>query len=119
MVKKTCENCEGECCKYVAVEIDTPETLKDFEDIKWFVMHKNVNVFIDEDDVWHVEFLTPCEFLDKNGRCSIYEKRPQICRDYDQEECPFHNSYKEKHTFKSLEDIEKYIKKNFKDENKS
>jgi uncharacterized protein len=113
MEEKNCENCGGLCCKYVAIEIDTPETIKDFEDIKWYVVHKNVNVYVDEDDVWHIEFLTPCEFLGEKGECKIYSKRPKICREYSHEECLFHNDYQEKYHFKTIQDIEKYVREVF------
>lgn len=107
----SCENCDGKCCKYVAMEIDTPEDISDFEDIKWYVCHKNINVFVDEDHVWHVEFLTQCEHLGENNECLIYEKRPSICREHSHEECLFHNNdYKEIYSFSCIEDVEKYIK---------
>lgn len=109
----TCEGCNGKCCKSVAIEIDTPQSIEEFEDIKWYVVHKNVNVYVNEDYEWYVEFLTPCEFLDDGGKCIIYNKRPQICRNYSQEECLHHNSYDEKYTFKKLEDIEKYLEEVF------
>jgi uncharacterized protein len=114
MSKKTCENCNGDCCKYVAIEIDTPEIEEDFENIKWYVCHKNVNVYIDGEDVWHIEFITPCEFLGEKNKCGIYEKRPKICREYDCDECTFHNNYEEKHIFKTLKDVEDYINEKFK-----
>ena len=108
-----CEKCDARCCKYVAVEIDKPETKEDFEDIKWFVCHKNVNVFVDEDDEWYVEFLSPCEFLGEDNLCTNYENRPKICRRYSQDECTFYNDYKEKYTFTCLKEIEDYIKEKF------
>ncbi len=111
---KSCEGCKAECCRYVAMEIDTPESLEDFEDIKWYVLHKNVNVYVDEDYVWHIEFITPCEFLGDDNKCLIYDKRPKICREYDQEECTFHNEYSERYSFKTIEDVEKYIEEVFK-----
>ena len=114
MDSNTCEKCEGKCCKYVILEIDTPETKKDFEDVKWFVCHKNVNVFVDDEDNWNLEFLTPCEFLGKKNKCGIYERRPKICRKYDTEECLFHNgNYKQKYTFEKIEDVEKYVEEVF------
>ena len=109
MNKKNCLNCDAKCCKYIAIEIDVPEDLEDFENIRWYVVHKNINVYVDEDYKWHVEFLTPCEALGEKNLCQIYEKRPEICRDYDQEECTFHNDYEEKFTFKTIEDVDKYI----------
>lgn len=109
-----CEKCDGKCCKYVILEIDTPETKKDFEDIKWFVCHKNVNVFVDDEDNWNLEFLTPCEFLGEKNECKIYEGRPKICRRYDTKECLFHNKgYSQKYTFEKIEDVEKYVKEIF------
>lgn len=111
MSDKTCEKCNGKCCKYVAIEIDTPETKEDFENIRWYVAHKNIQVYVDEDDKWHIEFSTPCEFLGEDNICQIYDKRPEICREYNQDECLFHNEYEEKHTFRNLEEIDKYIKK--------
>ena len=113
MEKNTCENCKGNCCKYVAIEIDTPETKEDFEDIKWYVVHKNVQVYVDEENIWHIEFLTPCEHLGEKNKCKIYNKRPTICREYNHDECTFHNEYEEKHSFKTIEDVEEYVKENF------
>jgi Fe-S-cluster containining protein len=112
-MKKNCSNCEGKCCKYVVVEIDKPTNLDYFEAIKWFVCHKNINVFVSEGK-WYIEFLTPCEFLDKNNLCKIYDKRPQICRDYHVDECTFYNDYKEKYTFTNLKEIEDYIENVYK-----
>lgn len=110
---KSCEGCEANCCKYVAIEIDKPETKEDFEDIRWYVCHKNVNVYVDEEDEWHIEFITPCEFLGEDNKCTIYGKRPKICREYDHDECTFHNDYEEQLSFKTLEDIDGYIKEKF------
>jgi uncharacterized protein len=112
--EKNCDGCAGMCCKYVAIEIDAPEDLNDFENIKWYVCHKNINVFISEDNEWFVEFLTPCKFLNENGFCNNYDNRPLICREYSQENCLFYNKdYSEKYTFKKIEDVEEYIKEVF------
>jgi|TARA_Y100000310_G_scaffold149697_1_gene149033 hypothetical protein len=111
---KTCKGCKGDCCRYIAMEIDTPKTKEDFEDLRWYVTHKNVNVYVEEDNMWNVEFITPCEFLDEDNQCTIYENRPEICKEYDHDECLFHNEYDEKHTFKTLKEIDEYIKKKFK-----
>lgn len=118
---KTCKGCPGSCCKYIVIELDTPRSKKDFEEIRWFVTHKNVLVYVEEDGTWNVEFTTPCEFLGKNNLCTIYEKRPEICKKYDHEECTFHNKHIEKHLFRTLGEIDKFIKKRFskKNENKN
>jgi len=113
MKKEICKNC-GKCCCYVATEIDVPEEREDFENIKWYVCHKNVKVFVDEEGNWYLEFLTPCEFLGDNNKCDVYERRPKICQKYDADTCLFNNEgYGEKYSFESLEDVEKYIKEIF------
>lgn len=104
-----CEGCSL-CCRYVALEIDKPTTKSDMDQIRWYLIHKNVWVFVDNDNTWNIQFNTPCEKLDKH-LCSIYETRPQICRDYSTENCerygegdPF------KLLFKTEEDLLKWLK---------
>jgi uncharacterized protein len=79
---KLCQQCKGQCCKHVALEIDKPTCKKDYDNIRWYLMHKNVEVFIDNDGGWNIKFSSHCEHLEKNGQCGIYETRPKICRDY-------------------------------------
>jgi Fe-S-cluster containining protein len=81
-----CVGCSN-CCEYLALEIDNPKTLKDFDNILWYVLHKNVWVYVDEEKQWHVQFNTPCEKL-QNARCGYYPNRPMICRDYKPQDCP-------------------------------
>ncbi len=57
----TCDNCpDSTCCRDVTVEIDEPETLEEWDEIRWMVAHKNVAVYKDNEDDWVVEFNTPC-----------------------------------------------------------
>jgi len=109
----TCQECDGKCCKYIVIEIDIPETEKDFEEIKWFVCHRNVFVYIDEDGSWNVEFVTPCRYLNKEHKCEIYGDRPDTCKEYSQDSCPFHNIYKEIQRFEKPEDVDEYVEKVF------
>jgi len=119
---KTCANCDVACCKYVALEIDCPEDLVDFANIKWYVLHKSAKVFVDEAHEWHIEFTTPCQYLRKDNKCEIHEesngnseiKRPNICRDFSSDVCPFHNEYKELFCFETIKDVEKYVEEVFK-----
>lgn len=118
---KSCSKCDAACCKYVAMEIDCPEDLDDFENIKWYVAHENIRVFVEEDDSWNIEFITKCKYLRDDNLCSIHEEfvkdpsvsRPKICKEFGVDECPFHNDYEEKYTFTSIEEVEKYVKNIF------
>ncbi|CAK0738914.1 conserved hypothetical protein [Gammaproteobacteria bacterium] len=80
-----CHDC-AKCCMHINHEVDAPENDEDCDYIIWFLLHENVSIWIDDDNVWFVEFRTPCKAL-KDGLCSIYEKRPQVCREYLQDSC--------------------------------
>jgi len=103
-----CSGCSN-CCEYIALEIDTPTTVNDFDQIRWFLIHKDVWIYIDEENEWHIQFNTPCEKLE-NRRCSIYEERPFICRDYKADECArYGDGEMEKFLFKSGDDLMQHL----------
>jgi Fe-S-cluster containining protein len=81
-----CFEC-AKCCTYVAVEIDTPTTAKEYDQVVWYLYHQHVEVFVDWDDAWHVLFRTRCEQLTPAGLCGVYAQRPAICKDFDWREC--------------------------------
>jgi Fe-S-cluster containining protein len=81
-----CFEC-AKCCSYVAVEIDSPTTNAEYDQIVWYLYHENVEVFVDWEDAWHVLFRTRCEKLTSAGMCGVYERRPAICKDFDWRAC--------------------------------
>ena len=106
-----CQACGAKCCQYVAIEIDEPESKNDYNDIRWYLCHKNVWVFIDHDDSWYVQFNTPCEFLKKDYTCGIYDVRPYICRQHDPSDCEALDDVEcQKFMLKSVEDLDMYLK---------
>jgi len=113
-----CENCSL-CCRYVALEIDAPEDQEDFDQIKWFLLHKDVWVFIDHDDSWNIQFNTPCEKLEGH-LCGIHPKklgieadlRPHICHKHETNSCEKYgegNSFVE--LWRTIEEFEGWLKK--------
>ncbi|MCK5114427.1 MAG: YkgJ family cysteine cluster protein [Phycisphaerae bacterium] len=82
-----CGNCKALCCQYFCFEIDEPDEYDEFEDIRWYLCHEGVSVHIDEDDDWYIQIENKCQMLDENHRCTIYENRPLICRNYDYDGC--------------------------------
>jgi len=92
--KLTCEGCGGKCCAYAAVEFHAPKSLQDFEELVYYLYHENVKVSAassdDGDRRWYLEFPARCRYLDADGRCLIYEHRPQVCRDHEIESCEHH-----------------------------
>jgi hypothetical protein len=57
-----CYGCAA-CCRYVAVEFDPPTVPRDYDQIHWYLTHRDVSVYIDWEGDWYVEFKTLCEHL--------------------------------------------------------
>lgn len=76
-----CHLCNASCCRYFALQLDTPEDPQDYDHIRWYLMHEGVAVWVDDGD-WYLEIRTPCRHLQPDNTCGIYLTRPQICRDY-------------------------------------
>lgn len=108
--KNLCENCD-DCCRYIATEINKPRSKQDYQNIIWYLLHENVGVYIDWDNDWYLEFLTPCRAL-HNKLCAVYNDRPQMCREYKQTDCTHYNKTKpEKIYFHNDAEFKKYLKK--------
>jgi Fe-S-cluster containining protein len=84
-----CEHCTGLCCRYIALPIDKPESKKDFDDVRWYLLHGGVTIFV-EDGEWYINIETTCRHLQPDNRCGIYETRPKVCRDYSTDNCEYH-----------------------------
>lgn len=89
-----CTACGGSCCNYVAIEIDRPTTKTACDNIRWYLMHRDVHVYADHDNCWHIEFRTPCTRQLADGRCGNYGDRPRICRSYGtaEGECEYYDT---------------------------
>lgn len=111
-----CAHCPGSrCCTYVTQAIDTPRAMADFDILLWQLAHEKVEVYQDEDG-WYLTFLTPCRFLEADGRCGIYATRPRICRDHDNDWCEFDADPADdfKQYFRNYEELDAYCRKRFK-----
>jgi Fe-S-cluster containining protein len=98
----TCEGCPAHCCRYISVEIDRPDTKWQYDQIRWMLVHQNISVYVDHDGDWFVEFKTRCRELGEDNLCRSYERRPDLCRKYEAEECPVWNpGSPHKHEFKT------------------
>jgi len=106
-----CRECGAKCCKYFCFEIDKPETYEEFEDVRWYLCHKDVSIHIDEGD-WYMFVANRCRFLRPNHLCAIYDDRPLICRDYTQDNCDhIPGEYDYDKLFETPEQLEAYARK--------
>ena len=83
-----CEYCTAKCCRYFALPIETPTDLDDFNNIRWYMLHGRINVFVEDGD-WYLLVLGDCQHLLPDNRCGIYEDRPTVCRTYTTDDCEF------------------------------
>jgi len=98
------------CCRYVALPIETPENRQDYDDIRWYLLHGGISVFI-EDDAWFINIQTNCRHLLPDQRCGIYHTRPKICRDYTTDNCDYHSGdYGWEAHFTAPEHLEEYYR---------
>ena len=87
--EEKCGFCPGrKCCTYVTESLATPRSKSDFDHLLWQVSHEGVAVYKDEDG-WFLLVEGRCSHLQPDGRCGIYERRPQVCRDYSNDYCEF------------------------------
>lgn len=84
--KDLCAGCSL-CCESVTIELDPPEDYEDLDNMVWYVLHKDVLVYVDDEGDWYVSFKTKCDALQADKLCGLYEERPNVCRTYTQEGC--------------------------------
>jgi uncharacterized protein len=111
-----CSFCTGtKCCQYITQQIDTPRKKSEFQVMLWQVSHKFVEFYKDSDG-WFLMVITPCEHLDEQGGCGIYDSRPEICRDHSNDYCEYDSPAEEgfEYYFRNYEELLAYCRKRFK-----
>lgn len=105
-----CSRCTALCCSYVSTEIDAPTTKRDFDILRWYLMHPGVRVYCEGDsNSWFLQFMTRCRNLGADQRCTIYAERPQICRDLQATECEFALGPGDRWLFTNLEEFDRWM----------
>ena len=102
-----CDFCTAKCCRYFALPIDEPSGRKDFDFMRWYLLHDRASIFVDS-DVWYLLVHTTCKHLQDDHRCGIYETRPQICREYTTDDCEFEDDWCYEKYFETPEQIDEY-----------
>ncbi len=102
-----CDYCSAKCCHYFALPIDEPVCRKDYDFMRWYLLHDRASIFVDN-DVWYLLVHTTCKHLQDDHRCGIYETRPQICREYTTDECEFEDDWCYEQYFETPEQVDQY-----------
>lgn len=113
-VTRACQKCTGRCCRYYALQLDTPEDWDEYDDIRWYLSHENTTIFVEEGK-WYLNVHTKCKYLsEKDYRCLNYELRPAICRKYDTGGCDLTgDNYDYEMQFTSDKQMEEYMRIKF------
>lgn len=110
--KNICKDCSSDCCKYVTIELGVPQSDKDFEKARWFLVHDNVEVIVEQDGSWWLKFITSCEKLNESNLCEIYNRRPLPCREFSEKTCPMNDRINESLIiFSSVKEMDDYIER--------
>lgn len=111
-----CSFCKGtKCCSYISQQIDTPRTIEAFDFLAWQLSHRDVQLYKDEDG-WFLLINNPCQHIQADGGCGIYQHRPQICRDYENDYCEY-DEPAEQHFelyFRNYDELNAYCSERFK-----
>ncbi len=111
--KILCDRCPGLCCRYFALPIETPEDKQDYDDIRWYLCHEGITVFVEDGD-WYINIKNKCGYLTDDYKCTIYNRRPKICRIYTTKVCDYvEGQYDYELHFTSDKQMEEYIKIKF------
>ena len=103
-----CTTCNALCCRYITIQIEKPTRKVDIDEVRWFLAHKNVEVFIEDGD-WYVQVYTDCEHLTPENRCAIYPRRFDVCRKHSVENCEASEGEIEAIIFRTTEDFDAYL----------
>jgi Fe-S-cluster containining protein len=103
-----CQFCSAKCCRYYSLPLEKPTTRKDFDYIRWFLLHGRSAVYI-EDGSWYLLVYSDCEHLQPDNRCGIYDTRPQICREYTTDKCEYDDDWTYERFFERPEQVEEYM----------
>jgi Fe-S-cluster containining protein len=102
-----CSYCPAKCCRYFALPIDKPTTWRDFDFMRWFLLHDRASVFT-EDGCWYLLVHTACKHLRSDNLCGIYPTRPQICRTYTTDKCEYEEDWVYDQYWETAEQVEEY-----------
>jgi len=81
-----CADCPALCCHDLAIPIDRPRLREDIDDLKWKLRYDTVHVAI-RNRRWYLVVNGRCIYLDENNLCTIYEQRPDTCRNHNPPDC--------------------------------
>ena len=87
-----CRHCGAKCCHDLVMPIHKPRTADDIFELRWELQYDTVRVFI-RSHRWYRIIHARCQYLDDQDRCTIYDKRPNRCRQMRPPECEHYGDF--------------------------
>lgn len=81
-----CRTCPALCCHTLATCIEKPKDEGDIDFYKWHLFYDTVSLAV-RSHRWYLVVKGRCIYLDKNNLCTIYDRRPDICRRHNPPDC--------------------------------
>jgi Fe-S-cluster containining protein len=109
-----CHACGATCCRYVGIALERPRGQDDRDLIHWYLSHKNLCIYVDKDGDWWIQVDTDCRHIAPDGGCGIYERRPQLCRNYQAATCERADAEGDNIAeFTTVEEFERFFELNY------
>jgi Fe-S-cluster containining protein len=102
-----CQDCSADCCHDLSFMITRPRTKNEKEMLKWHLHFDTVKVFI-RNRRWYALIKGKCIYLGKGNKCTIYNKRSDICRGHMPPECEHYGKWYDKMISTPVE-LDKYL----------
>lgn len=106
---KDCQNCPSKCCHDLNMWVSSPKTKEEVDDMLWELQFDTVRIYI-RNNRWYMLIKGKCMYLDENLMCTIYENRPQKCRDHNPPDCEQYGEFWDV-MFETPDDLRKYLEK--------
>ena len=81
MAYKDCIECGAKCCKFIAISLDEFDDEMDPHPERYFTLHENLRV-VETRFGKEIVIESRCKALREDNTCSIYEDRPDMCRNF-------------------------------------
>jgi Fe-S-cluster containining protein len=106
---KVCKECKAPCCRNLALAVPSPKNRYDVETLKWYLHFDTVQLYI-RNRRWNILIQGKCIYLSKKNLCTIYDRRPKICRAHRSDACEMTGQWYD--TILSLpDDLEAHLKR--------
>ncbi|MFH1994691.1 MAG: YkgJ family cysteine cluster protein [Nitrospinota bacterium] len=101
------KKCQGLCCTGISIPTHKPQTKKEIEELRFYILHKNIEIYV-KSNRWYILVNEKCDNLGKDYLCKDYENRPLICRQFSSSSCEHWGDFFDIH-LKNEEELMEYL----------